>query len=134
MAANDLLYVYLTTIRPIAEYAAPAFHSLLSAKQSDAMEWIQRRALKIIFGPRVSYAAALEATNIPTLEDRRNDLLKKFAIKAAKNERFNAKWFPLNYETGHGTRNRKKYLEFNCKTDRTYKSPLFAMRRVLNSL
>ena len=46
---DDLLCFYNTVIRPVLEYACPAWHSSITAAQSRSLESIQRRAMKIIF-------------------------------------------------------------------------------------
>jgi len=46
---SDLLSFYCTVIRPFAEYASPAWHSSLTAAQSDVLESLQKRAMNIIF-------------------------------------------------------------------------------------
>ena len=54
----------------------------------------------------------------------------KFAENAAANPIYEG-WFPLN-EGREGTRHRKRYEEKLAKTDRLYRSPVYAMRRHLN--
>jgi len=49
MSTNDLMFFYQAVIRPVAEYACPVWHSGLTVDQSDRIESIQRRAMKIIF-------------------------------------------------------------------------------------
>ena len=49
---------YVTCIRPVLEYASPAFHRSLPNYISEDLERIQRRALKIIY-PDLSYRVAL---------------------------------------------------------------------------
>ena len=44
----DLLAYYRTLIRPILEYAYPVWHAGLTKGESDILEEIQKRALKII--------------------------------------------------------------------------------------
>ena len=45
----DLLAYYRTFIRPILEYACPVWHAGLTKGESDILEKIQKRALKIIY-------------------------------------------------------------------------------------
>ena len=132
MLPGDMLFVYKAVIRPVADFAAPAYHTLLTQGQSDCLERIQRRAFKIIFGNDVSYATVLREMNITSLKERREELVRRFASKAARNPRFCEKWFPKHYDTGHNTRRPKRYREFLPRTNRLAKSPLFVMRRMLN--
>ena len=48
--SDDLLFFYTTVIRPILEYACPAWHNSLTNEQSRQIESVQKRALSIIFG------------------------------------------------------------------------------------
>lgn len=132
MPPDDILSVYLSTIRPVADFAAVAYHSLLTKEQSASIEKIQRRALKIIFGNQVAYHTALEFKNIPTLEQRRLTLVKNFALKTSACPRFGPKWFPQVGDRGRSTRQRARFQEFACRTERLRKSPLHFMRRLLN--
>ena len=49
MSTGDLLCFYKSVIRPVAEYACPAWHSSLTVKQSNRIESFQKHALKIIY-------------------------------------------------------------------------------------
>ena len=71
---------------------------------------------------------------IETLEQRRKRAFLKFSNTAVLNERYK-EWFPTIREERRNMnlRSVKTYQEFNCRTNRLYNSPLFAMRRVLNS-
>ena len=77
MSAADLLYFYQTVIRPVAEYACVVWHSSLTKGQTNELESIQRRAMKIIF----SYKSdnMVDALNtLPSLCERRDQLTKQF--------------------------------------------------------
>ena len=67
--------VYLCNVRSVLEYAAQVWQNI-PAYLSDAIESIQRRALRIIF-PNSSYQQALGLTNLLTLANRRILLSKK---------------------------------------------------------
>ena len=58
VAPSELVLFYVTCIRPVLEYASPAFHRSLPNYISEDLERIQRRALKIIY-PDLSYRVAL---------------------------------------------------------------------------
>ena len=133
MKVKGLLHIYYSLVRSVADFACPAYHSLLTSEQSDALERIQRRAVKTIFGYEYSYNTILSHQNIKKLSARREELLRKFAVKASRNEKF-THWFPLAEETGHNTRTKKKYKEFMPKTERMKRSPIYTMRRILNEL
>ena len=73
MAQDNLLKVYLTTVRPVLEYAAPVWQ-VIPGYLSDVIERVQKRALMIIYPDAESYTEALQITNIARLKKRRDDL------------------------------------------------------------
>ena len=76
---GDLLIIYSTFIRSRIEYAFPAW-SALTKNQSDLIESIQKRALRIII-PDMSYPDALKHTGLETLCKRRQNSCKSFMNK-----------------------------------------------------
>jgi len=50
-AEGDLKYFYTSVVRPILEYiyACPMYHTGLTAAQFDALESVQKRAMRIIY-------------------------------------------------------------------------------------
>jgi len=96
---DDLVSVYMGYVRPICEYAAPVWHSKITAAQSDQLERIQKRACRIILGSKyASYTQTLSRLNLQTLEDRRLHLCRQFAQKCLESERYSG-WFPQNPNT-----------------------------------
>ena len=79
----DLVQIYISVIRPVAEYACPAWHTSLPKYVSDNIELIQIRCMKTIF-PGCSYDDILEMTNLPTLHDRRTTLCRTYFNKMNK--------------------------------------------------
>ena len=77
---DDLLHFYLTIVRPVLEYACPAWHCSLTLEQSHKIESIQKRALSIIFGFSVfeHYSQICSSNEIETLESRRSALSNAF--------------------------------------------------------
>jgi len=45
----QLRHFCLTVIRPVIEYASPAWHNFITKKQSDQIEAIQKRSIRIIY-------------------------------------------------------------------------------------
>lgn len=134
MEKKDLVAVYFSMIRSVADFAAVAYHSLLTRGQSDSIEKIQLRAFKIIYGENTSYESVLKTLNYETLKQRRIKLLTAFALKTSTSGRFVERWFPLNNDVGYEFRTRKKYLEIQPRTERMKKNPMFVMRKILNDL
>ena len=72
---EDMLKLYTYNIRLVLEYAAQVWQDI-PAFLSDAIESIERRALRIIF-PNFSYQQALDQANLTSLTDRRIFICKK---------------------------------------------------------
>ena len=86
----DLVRIYISVIRPVVEYACPAWHTNLPKYLSDNIELIQKRCMKTIF-PGCSYDDILEMTNLPTLHDRRTTLCRAYFNKMnTSNHKLNA--------------------------------------------
>ena len=72
---RDIVIVYIAIIRSVLEYACAVFHSGLTKSQSDDIERVQKRCLKIIF-PDLTYSDALKGANIERLSDRRLKIVR----------------------------------------------------------
>ena len=129
--SEDIVQVYAATVRASIEYASTVYHTMLTSSQSEEIERMQRRCLKIIYGFRVSYREALERAGLQTLAERRSVAFCKFMRKAAGSDRFRH-WFPVQERKNYDLRRPLKYVEYHANTERLYKSPLFTMRRLLN--
>ena len=127
---EELVQVYQSLVLPIADYCAPAYHSMLTDVQDQQLENAQIGALRRIFGYGKSARKLRELANLKTLRERRIELTDKFARKAAASARF-CHWFPRTVGRRSG-RNQETYREFFAKCDRLKNSPLFYMRRRLN--
>jgi hypothetical protein len=80
VSREDLLMFYKTVIRPVLEYACPVWHSSLTGAQSETLESLQRRAMRIIH-PQIAihdHQLALILNNIEPLKERREILTVKF--------------------------------------------------------
>jgi hypothetical protein len=74
---SDLLCFYTTVVRPVLEYACPVWHSSLTVAQSEALESLQKRALRIIYSSD-DYTFNLIMAGIDSLKARRDLLATKF--------------------------------------------------------
>ena len=135
LGAEKLVRVYCGLIRPVLEYCAPAWHSLLTAGQSESLERQQSQALKNIYGTGMSAAKLRTRAGIETLNKRRMKMSLKFAKKCLTNPRCQS-WFQ---ERGNPTYQRRssvnyrKYREPIARTDRFRNSPKNFLIRLLNS-
>ena len=48
LSVNDLRTCYVSLIRPIFDYTSVVYNSLLTREQVKKLEWLQKRALRII--------------------------------------------------------------------------------------
>ena len=122
--------VYCAVIRSVLVYSSVTFGPMLAQYQKNRIENIQKRCLRSIFGFDKAYPELLEESGLVTLEERRNNAIKKFAEKASRNPQF-LHWFPKNVNR-LSQRISKSYEEKFAKSDRLYFSPLYTMRRILN--
>ena len=74
------LYFYTAVIRPVLEYAAPAWHHLINRTQAQHLESVQKRAIHIIFNFTrcMSYPNVLFVAQLESLDTRRNNLSRSF--------------------------------------------------------
>ena len=91
---EELLQVYKTMLRPVAEYGCVVFHSSLTDEQDEMIERLQDHALKCVYGTDKSARRLRGLAGIGTLRERREELCRKFANKCVKDPVFE-KWFPL---------------------------------------
>ena len=90
---EELVRVYKTSIRPVADYLDVVYHSLLTDEMDEELDRLQNWALQIIFGPKLVGRRLRTLAGVTTLRQRRVEHCDKFASKCAKLPRFEH-WFP----------------------------------------
>jgi len=78
----QLLHFYISVIRPVLEYAVPVWHHLLTKSQTNSIESVQKRALRIIYPfsndmPCSNYLDLADLDSY-TVSTQRNELSHKF--------------------------------------------------------
>ena len=134
MSEDELKKVYVSVIRPSAEYASVAWHSLLNGQQAHSIEKQQNQALKNIVGIGLSAQKMREKLELKTLEERREASVLKFAQKCKKNPRF-SHWFTDRQASRYERRKNVNYRELvepRYRTLRHKRSPLNYMIQRLN--
>ena len=129
----ELKTIYILFVRSQLEHSATVWHSSLTEENKTDLERVQKTATKIILGERYrNYKQALIDLDLETLDERRQNLCLRFAIKSSKHEK-TSKMFPLN-EKGHRIKTRKpeKFKVQFAKTGRLKKSALIYMQNALN--
>ena len=132
---EKLVKAYKTLIRPVAEFAAPAWHSMISADRSEQLERQQTLALKHIYGTGLSAAKMRAKADIVTLSKRRENAVLKFAKKCITNPRCQ-EWFIERTKPSYARRLNQKYPRYKektARTDRFRNSPKIYMTRLLNN-
>ena len=126
--------LYNIFVRPVIEFCSLIYHPLLTSKQCDELERMQRQSVKLAYGWSSSYKDICELKGIETLKKRRVDYIDRFVQKTLRNPRYSDTWFPLREEAGMSVRNRRNYVETKARTSRYYNSPLSYMRRRANDI
>ncbi len=94
-------------VRSVVEYACAVWHVGLTNEQSQKLESIQRRALNIIY-PDLPYRAALQQSDLPRLDERRESLsMDFFKAMLATGHRLHH-LLPPQRDTGHDLRKNRR--------------------------
>ena len=128
---QKLILIYKLFIRSVTEQSSVVWSSSITEEESCALERTQKVALRLIYrGEYKSYFHALEISQLPTLEKRREKLLNNFAIKITKNNK-TAHMLPKN-KPNPSLRKQEKYHVDLARTSRLKNSPINAMAHLLN--
>lgn len=127
----ELVQVYTTFIRPLADYCDVVYHSQLTDEQDELLEKLQVHALKLIFGAGISGRKLRELASVETLRERRIRRCDEFAHKCLQSETHSA-WFPTKRASTRRSRSSELYLETTARCERLRLSPVHYMRRRLN--
>lgn len=117
--SKDLIKFYTVCIRSVLLYACQVFHYSLPAYLNNALERIQKRAMKIIFGYDISYKSALEQSGIKKLSEQRQqlcDTLFKKVISKPENPLYDL--VPYNFNQQNYLRHVRPFSVPLCRTDR----------------
>ena len=130
---QDLKRIYKTFVRSILEHSAVVWHSSLTQKNMNALERVQKAAVKLIMGEKyVGYNDGLKNLNLESLHNRREKMCLKFAKNCLKNDK--VKGIFSKNESNHKMIKRKSklYAEKLIKTKRYKNSAIPYMVRLLN--
>ena len=134
VSRQDLVKIWTCFIRPSTEYVAPLWHSSLSVKDKMKIERLQKRALRIIMGTDYpGYELALEALNLPSLKDRREQLTRKFANSVLKSQRHRNLLPPKRNNVPAIRGNAcNQLIETKCNRERYFKTTVPYCTRLIN--
>ena len=125
-----LLGLYQKHVISIVEYAAPVWNSGLTNSDKNEIERVQKTALSVIFYQK-SYTKKLEMANLDRLGARRDGICQKFAIKTAKNPKFE-NWFKHKQNPKNTRQKNQKYDDPKFRCERFRNSPIPFLTRLLN--
>ena len=129
---QDLIHIYIIYIRSVLEQNSVVWSSSITCTESDALERVQKCALRIILkSDYVDYLNALSVTKIPTLATRRETLLYRFAVKCAGNPK-TSHMFETNSKPTH-LRYTEKFKVPRANTSRMANSAMPTTTRMLNN-
>ena len=131
LSFHELYFVYTKKIPLILEFAVPVWHSGLTAKQSAAIESVQKMAFRIILGKKyTTYTDATSFFSTQTLKQRRQTICLRFAKKNVDSE--NCLFTFPTPDPRLRPRN-LKVNEFRCNTARFERSSLPYLASLINS-
>ncbi len=116
---KDIVHIYTTVVRPILEYACVVWHTSLTKEQSDDIESIQRRALRIAY-PSLASTECQDFLNMSSLHERRNDMCRKLFLEMQSPSHKLHHLLPP--ERSSITRDSKRYALPKCRTKRYMQS------------
>ena len=135
VSRHDLVKIWTTFIRPTTEYVAPLWHSSITAKETEKIERLQKRALRSIMGGDYpGYENALVMLKLPSLKTRRVELSKKFAKGILKSQR-HRKLLPEKRTNARTVRGNvcEQLFEKTCNSCRYFRSTIPYCTRLINN-
>ena len=106
---TDVLTIYCSVIRTVLEYACPVWHPGLTQKQSDEIEKIQKRCLKLIY-PNLSYNHALATSGLTKLQERRETITRELFNEIKDHRHVLHSILPMRDPNSLRSRNPYQYL------------------------
>ena len=113
----DMLNIYLSVIRPVLEYACPAWSTNIPVYLSEKIEMIQKRAMRAIY-PGLSYETILNNVGIKSLHIRRIEICKKYFSSIKSQNHKLHKLLPKPRVIQYDLRTSSQYEAIKCRTSR----------------
>jgi hypothetical protein len=119
---HEIILVYSSIIRSILEYCCQVWHPGLTGRQSDDIERVQKRCLKIVL-PDLSYSSALSLCRLERLDARRERLTRELFQEIKKPNHILYNFMPArNNSTTADLRSSYQYIRPRCRNNRQSKS------------
>ena len=123
ISPSDIFHVYTCIIRPILEYACEVWHGGLTKGQSECLEHVQKRAVRIAL-PGTGYIEALDQLSAQSLYHQREDRCKRlFKDMCKPDHKLNHLLPPLRSNI-KGLRKSRMYALPKTRTERFKNSPV----------
>ena len=126
ISQSDTVKIYISVVRPVLEYACPGWSTSLPKYLSDAIEMIQKRALRAIY-PGSHYDDMLTPLGLKSLKDRRDALCKTYFERLLGNNHRLIQAIPAQRVVPYELRDTNVYPITLIRTDR-YKHSLIPWR------
>ena len=130
--SGKLVQVYCAVIRPLMEYAVPAFHTLMTKEQSELFERQQRSVMKVIFGMDTPYLECLCIAGIPELSVRRQTIFEEFVMKSYRSPIWRERWYTNKEKSTYSLRHEDLVVQHFAELQCLQHSPLYMMREFVN--
>ena len=121
ISQRELVQIYIAIIRPVLEYACPVWNTWLPLYLSEAIEMIQKRALRSIC-PGMHYNDILMLLKLPRLKERRDGLCKTYFARLKSNSHKLHHLLPERGDVSYPLRNQNAYPVPLTRTERFRKS------------
>ncbi len=121
VSPGDIVNIFVSLVRSVLEYACEVWHAGLTQEQSNVLEQVQRRALRIAY-PHLDYERALSAAGLSRLSERREIACRAFfqAMLAPSHRLHHL--IPERRTLAHDLRKKTVYPVPNLKFKRTRRS------------
>ena len=113
----DMCRYYVACIRSVLEYACQVFHGGLTKEQSEMLESIKKRAVRII-SPGLSYSDALVFFNLQSFLNVDKKLCLNLFTQIRNPSHMLNHLLPAPRETKYSLQNSKELYPPKCKTNR----------------
>ena len=117
IAHHEIVMIYCAIIRSVLEYACAVWHSGLSIAQSNDIERVQKRCMRIIY-PDLSYNDALFVAGLDKLCVRRENIVRKLFKEMQQPDHVLNNLIPLRPDCNIDTRDKYLYSLPAAKTRR----------------
>ena len=125
LSKEEMKNIYILFVRSILEQSATVWHSSLTVQNREDLERVQKSAIRLILGNQYQgYKKSLKILEMESLNDRREELCLKFALKAIKNPKMKAMFPFKTKQHDMMTRKAEKFIVQHANTERSQKSPI----------